>query len=241
VKISVVIPAFNEEKLLPATLASVRAAAAAFEARGWATETIVCDNNSTDRTAEIARADGATVVFEPVNQIARARNAGGARASGDWLVFVDADSQPSRALFEEVATTIADGGCIAGGCTVKLASRRLSVRFFVSLWNAISRMCGWAAGSFMFCEASAFRQIGGFSQEIYAAEEIELFRRLKRLARERGRSIVILHRHPLATSDRKVRLYTVREHLAFFLKIGTSRGRVLHDREACFPWYDGRR
>jgi len=241
VNISVVIPAFNEEKLLPATLASVRAAAVAFEARGWVTETIVCDNNSTDRTAEIARADGATVVFEPVNQIARARNAGAARASGDWLVFVDADSQPSPALFEEVAATIANGRCIAGGCTVMLATRRLAVRFFVSLWNAISRICGWAAGSFMFCEASAFRQVGGFSQEIYAAEEIELFRRLKRLARERGRTIVILHRHPLATSDRKARLYTVREHLAFFLKIGTSRGRVLHDRDGCFPWYDGRR
>ena len=240
-QISVVVPAFNEEKLLPATLASLRAATKAFEARGWATETIVCDNNSTDRTAEIAHADGATVVFEAVNQIGRARNAGAARASGDWLVFVDADSRPTPELFAEAAEAIAEGRCLAGGCTVSVDSRRLAVRFFVSLWNAISVMCGWAAGSFMFCEASAFRQVGGFSQEIYAAEDIELFRRLKRLARERGRTIVILHRHPLATSDRKARLYTVREHLALLMKIGTSRGRVLHDRDACFPWYDGRR
>jgi glycosyltransferase involved in cell wall biosynthesis len=241
VKISVVIPAFNEERLLPATLASVRAAGAAFEARGWATERIVCDNNSTDRTADIARADGATVVFEPVNQISRARNAGAARAGGDWLVFVDADSRPSPELFTEAAEAIAGGDCIAGGCTVRLDTSRVWARFFVLLWNAISRVRGWAAGSFMFCEASAFRQIGGFSQEIYAAEEIDLFRRLNRLARERGRSVVILHRHPLETSDRKVRLYTLREYLAFFLKMGTSRGRVLRDRDACYPWYDGRR
>ena len=241
VRISIIVPAFNEERLLGESLRHIQAAMAAFHKHGWGTELIVCDNNSTDRTAAIAREAGATVVFEPVNQIARARNAGAARASGDWLVFVDADSQPSPALFEEVAATIANGRCIAGGCTVMLATRRLAVRFFVSLWNAISRICGWAAGSFMFCEASAFRQVGGFSQEIYAAEEIELFRRLKRLAREQGRTIVILHRHPLATSDRKARLYTVREHLAFFLKIGTSRGRVLHDRDGCFPWYDGRR
>jgi glycosyltransferase involved in cell wall biosynthesis len=241
VKISVVIPAFNEERLLPATLASVRAATAAFDVRGWSSEVIVCDNNSTDRTAEIARADGATVVFEPVNQIARARNAGAARASGDWLVFVDADSRPSPELFAETAAAISEGRCIAGGCTVRLATRLLAVRFFVSAWNAISRLNGWAAGSFMFCEASAFRQVGGFSQDIYAAEEIDLFRRLKRLARGRGRTIVILHRHPLATSDRKVRLYTLGEHLAFFLKMGTSRGRVLRDRDACYPWYDGRR
>jgi len=53
---------------------------------------IVCDNNSTDRTAEIARAAGAIVVYEPVNQIARRRNCGAAAATGDWLIFVDADS-----------------------------------------------------------------------------------------------------------------------------------------------------
>ena len=73
-KISVIIPAFNEERLIVETLRQVKAATAAFSRRGWETETIVCDNNSTDRTAELARAGGAAVVFEPVNQIARARN-----------------------------------------------------------------------------------------------------------------------------------------------------------------------
>jgi len=181
------------------------------------------------------------VVFEPVNQIARARNAGAAAASGEWLVFVDADSEPSRELFEEVAQSIEGGSCLAGGCTVRLQTDRASARFFVALWNGLSRMLGWAAGSFMFCEASAFRQVGGFSREMYAAEEIELFRRLKRFARQRGRSIAILHRHPLATSDRKVRLYSPREYLGFFLRMALSRGRVLRERDACFPWYDGRR
>jgi glycosyltransferase involved in cell wall biosynthesis len=240
-KISVVVPAFNEERLLPETLPSVRGAMTAFGARGWATELIVCDNNSTDRTADIARAEGATVVFEPVNQIARARNAGAARAGGDWLVFVDADSRPSPELFAEAAAAIAQGRCVAGGSTVRLDTSSLAVRLFILVWNALSRIRSWAAGSFMFCEASAFRQVGGFSQEIYAAEEIELFRRFKRLAREKGRTIVILHRHPLETSDRKARLYAPREYLAFFLKMATSGGRVLRDRDACYPWYDGRR
>ncbi|HEY8251721.1 MAG TPA: glycosyltransferase, partial [Burkholderiales bacterium] len=98
-KVSVVVPAFNEERLLAGSLTAIRAAARAFDDAGWACELIVCDNNSTDRTAEIAREAGARVVFEPVNQIARARNAGAARASGEWLVFVDADSYPSRELF----------------------------------------------------------------------------------------------------------------------------------------------
>jgi glycosyltransferase involved in cell wall biosynthesis len=95
VRLSVVVPAFNEERLLAGSLAATRDAMRVFDEAGWATELIVCDNNSTDRTAEIAREAGAAVVFEP-NQIAWARNAGAARASGDWLLFVDADSYPDR-------------------------------------------------------------------------------------------------------------------------------------------------
>jgi cellulose synthase/poly-beta-1,6-N-acetylglucosamine synthase-like glycosyltransferase len=71
-KISIVIPAFNEELLLGETLRWVHAAAEAFVRRGWESEVVVCNNNSTDRTAEIARAAGARVVFEPFNQIALA-------------------------------------------------------------------------------------------------------------------------------------------------------------------------
>src|SRR6266545_6169529 len=102
-RVSVVIPAFNEERLIGETLRHVQSSMTAFSRRNWETELIVCNNNSTDRTAEIAQAAGATVVFEPVNQIARARNRGVEGASGDWLIFVDADSHPSTELFDEVA------------------------------------------------------------------------------------------------------------------------------------------
>ena len=68
------IPAFNEERLLGQSLAQIKSAANVFSMRGWEVELVVCDNNSTDRTAEIARAAGTAVVFEPFNQIARARS-----------------------------------------------------------------------------------------------------------------------------------------------------------------------
>src|SRR5512134_3000255 len=121
-KISVVVPAYNEERLLPDSLRGIRAAMEAFDRRGWASELIVCDNNSTDRTAAIAREAGARVVFEPVNQISRARNAGAAEAGGDWIFFVDADSFPTAELFSEAADAIGNGRCVAGGSTVVYAN-----------------------------------------------------------------------------------------------------------------------
>jgi len=243
-KISVVVPAFNEERLLPGSLSSIRAAMEGFARFGWKSELIVCDNNSTDRTAEIAKGAGAQVVFEPVNQISRARNAGAARAGGDWIFFVDADSSPSVELFVDAADAIR-AGCLAGGSTVAFdhphPGAALAIGIWAGIWNALSRIGKWAAGSFIFCEAAAFRETGGFSEELYASEEIDLFRRLKRLARRDKRAIVILHRHPLRTSDRKLRLYGWREFFRFVVKTVVSRGRTLRNRKDCFVWYDGRR
>jgi glycosyltransferase involved in cell wall biosynthesis len=240
-KISIIIPAFNEEWLLGETLKHVQAAASVFVERDWSSEIIVCNNNSTDRTAEIALAAGAQVVFEPINQIARARNTGAAAATGDWLIFVDADSRPSPELFREVAAQFALGRCVAGGTTVKMEDGHLAGHFITGLWNCISRALLWMAGSFIFCETAAFRQLGGFSHELFAAEELELSKRLKAMARASDRKIVILHRHPLVTSGRKMHLYTGREHLRFLVRTVLAGGKTLNRREDCPTWYDGRR
>src|SRR6266481_9044691 len=137
-KISIIVPAFNEEKLIGETLRRITVATGAFAECGWGSELIVCDNNSTDRTAELAREAGAQVVFEPVNQIARARNTGAGAATGDWLLFIDADSHPQPELFADVAAAIQSGRCLAGGSTVRLDSAGFRGHLLIKLWNAIS-------------------------------------------------------------------------------------------------------
>ncbi|MDB6125226.1 MAG: hypothetical protein JWQ71_4219 [Pedosphaera sp.] len=223
------------------TLGRVRAAMSAFAENNWESELIVCDNNSTDRTSELARGAGAQVVFEPVNQIGRARNAGAKAASGDWLIFIDADSYPSRELFAEVTRTIQTGKVLAGGCTVVLDTSHFFASRVAGLWNCISRVGKYMAGSFIFCETKVFREIGGFDERLYASEEIDLSTRLKRLGKKTGRKVVILHRHPLVTSARKMHLYSRREHVRFLLKTMMNWRRTLSDRDACHTWYDGRR
>jgi glycosyltransferase involved in cell wall biosynthesis len=241
VLISIVVPAFNEEKLIESSLQSIRNAATKFAEVGWDHEVIVCDNNSTDRTAEIAREQGAQVIFEPVNQISRARNAGAAAAKGQWLVFVDADSSPSAGLFAEMVMQIRNGLCLGGGATIEFDQTVGWAIGVVFIWSRLSRWQRWMAGSFIFCERQAFRDLGGFSEELFVAEEIDFSKRLNAIARTRGKQVIILHRHPLKTSARKIHLYSSREHFVFLLRSFFGLGKTFRDRRACGPWYDGRR
>ena len=71
----------------------------------------------------------------------------------------------------------------------------------------------------VWVEAEAFRAAGGFGTEYYAGEEVFLSRRLKTLARRSGRRFVILARHPLHTSSRKLKLYTLTEAGRFFFRM----------------------
>jgi glycosyltransferase involved in cell wall biosynthesis len=240
-KISIVVPAFNEEKLLAATLRSIQDASKSFVERGWIVELVVCDNNSTDKTPDIARAAGAKVIFEPINQIARARNTGASAATGDWLIFVDADSRPTAQLFADVAPHIESGRYLAGGCTIRLDEWHLVASFVVSLWNLTSRIFHLAAGSFIFCRADAFRTVGGFNNDLFASEELDLSKRLQKEAKRRGQKMIILHKHPLETSARKMTLYSRMEYFHFFRKAIFNQRNTVTNRDACVFWYDGRR
>ncbi len=238
-KLSIIVPAFNEEKLLPATLAAIRAASTVVTEAGWGWELIVCDNNSTDRTAEVARAAGVTVVFEPINQIARARNTGAAAATGDWLVFVDADSTPHRELFAQVLRLMRADDVLAGGCVVRTDVQHALFDGLTAMWNRLSQWMCWMAGSFVFCRTGAFHEIGGFDEQLYASEEIDLSRKLKRLARKRRQRVVIIAEETLLTSGRKVHLYSKWELLSLLAQSLVFPWFTVRRRQAF--WYDGRR
>jgi glycosyltransferase involved in cell wall biosynthesis len=241
-KLSIIIPAFNESKLLASTLASVREAREAVHRAGWSSEVIVCDNNSTDGTAEIARANGAdAVVFEPVNQIGRARNAGAAAATGHWFLFIDADSNPSYGLLSAMMDEILSGRVLAGGSTVTMNSMDPRARLGATAWNMVSRLGRLIAGSFLFVEAGVFRELGGFDCRFYAGEELDFVKRLRPAARRSGKKIVIIASAPLLTSDRKLHLYSPFEILSLLVRAAFRPWKTLTDKRSCELWYDGRR
>lgn len=114
-KISIIIPAHNEENYLPATFEKIRGAAENLDCDA---EIIIADNDSTDKTKRIAENFGAQVIFEKDRNIGRARNAGAKAASGDILIFIDADTLVPESLFRTIGDAMLDEKCFGGAVAV---------------------------------------------------------------------------------------------------------------------------
>ena len=232
---SVVVPAYNESAWIGATLESIRTAMAALPLRG---EIIVTDNNSSDDTAEIARSHGARVVVEPVNQISRARNAGARAAQGRYLVFVDADTLITPALLQLALDNLASGRCIGGGAVVQFEHEiGRMVNLVVALWNLISRTLRLAAGCFFYCSRDAFYQAGGFSEQVYASEEIWLSRKLRKIGIGQRKRFCVIHQYPAQSSGRKLVWYSTWRQIGLLLMVTFAPVFVRYKR-FCGYWYD---
>ena len=231
--VSFVIPAYNEEVLLGATVRALRASASAV---GEPYEVLVVDDASDDRTADVASAAGATVVQVNLRKISAVRNAGARAARGNLLVFVDADTlvpeETLRAMFAALAR-----GAAGGGARVRFDAhgigawtRRLSEAGCWLLFHL-----GFAGGCFLFARRSAFDQAGGFDERYYASEEIHLKLALARL----GRFEVV--RPAVVTSGRKLRLFTAGQILRQLLQIAMRGLPAVRRREGLEFWYGGQR
>ncbi len=239
VELSVVVPAWNEEAFLAGTLASIKATLAELDTTS---ELIVVDNNSTDGTARVASDAGARVVFEPINQIARARNAGAARSAGRYLLFVDADTQITSQLARGVLEYLRDDTVVGGGAVLQpdVEISKLALSGF-RFWSWISKTFGYAAGSCFWCRRDAFEAVGGFPESRYAGEELVLSRTLKRWGRKHDMRFRIITDAPVVTSARKLEWYgplDLLKQVCFALIPG-----ALNSKRMMSTWYDdaGRR
>lgn len=210
---SIIIPAYNEEQLLGQSLSAVKAAMAAVEMPG---EAIVVDNNSSDRTAHVAEAHDVTVVFEPINQISRARNTGARSASGKYFIFLDADTVLSAELLQLVLAKLTSGTCCGGGALVAFDNPiPWYYRWIPKIWNRLAVRYRLAAGCFMYCSREGFEEVGGYSEKVYASEEIGISRRLKRWGTSRGLAFEVITQPSILTSSRKMEDRPIRNLLAF--------------------------
>jgi hypothetical protein len=99
----------------------------------------------------------------------------------------------------------------------------------------------WAAGSFVFCRKDAFEEIGGFSTDLYAAEEIDFSIKLKKWARPRRLRFAMLREQTHISSGRKFYLYSRGEILRLLLRSTLLLRWTIRDRKKLDIFYDGRR
>lgn len=231
---TIIIPAYNEEDYLSATLTALHEAMSPLDLRG---EIIVVDNNSSDKTAEIATDQGAHVIFEGINQISRARNAGARTAQGRYLIFVDADTLIPKTLLQQALANLESGQIIGGGARmIGDKPLRFSMQLLLTLWNFISIRSSTAAGSFIYCRRDAFETIGGFNEDVYASEEIWLSRKIKKLGREKGQSFCIIEEPPVITSIRKMEWYSPLQ-IYFYILMLTVFPFIVRIKSLCTIWY----
>ncbi len=233
-KFSVIIPAWNESDQIVPTLTAVKKA---MDCQPYAGEIIVVDNNSTDDTAKKASDAGARVVFEPINQIARARNKGAQASTAQWLVFIDADSQVSEPLLSASLNALAGEQVIGGGSTVTMDPELVGMpKRILRFWNWWSVKSQTAAGCYIYCTKQAFDTVGQFDEKQYAAEELYLSRKLRRYAKKNKQQFLIQTHAPIVSSARKVQWYSpwqLFKQTLFLLIPGSTRSRVM-----CYMWYD---
>ena len=234
IEYTVIIPAYNEEKLLPGTFKALRAAMTTVAMDG---EVIVVDNNSTDKTAEIARKFEARVIFEKINQISRARNAGAKHARGIYLLFLDADTIISPGLLQTALQNLKNKQCSGGGSTV-IPDKKIKPFYQrgMDIWNWFSVRSEIAAGSFIYCLRDGFEAVGGFSEKVYASEEFWFSINYKRWGKKRGLGFKIIDTAPVITSTRKFDWYT-RPRIILMLFLIIFFPFIMRSRTLCNLWY----
>jgi len=188
--ISIIIPTFVEEKIIAETILGLKSLTLPHEI-------IVADGNSPDKTVEISKKLADRVIISKTigrRTASQNRNAGAQIAQGDFLVFLDSScSIPNLDLFftKCLNNFKGDEKLVAMTCLIRVLPEKegLFDKIFFSI-NDLGYMImnnifniGAAAGKFQMIRKKSFIQIGGFREDLAAAEDIDMFRRLSRIGR----------------------------------------------------------
>lgn len=225
--LSFVVPAHNEEAHIQGCVRAIQTAAPG-------AQILVVADACSDQTAAKARELGAEVLEVEHRHIAATRNAGGRAARGQFLFFVDGDTQVTRSVVE-AATRQLEKGAAGGGALFRFDR---PVPFYAilaekaaQLFCLLSQMSG---GCILYCSKPTFDQLGGFNTELFAGEELDFAHRLKKIGRFR------VVPHAVITSGRKIRLYSGWEILKILGRLILKGPGALHDRRGLELWYERR-
>ncbi len=200
-KVSVIIPAYNEEQYLPETLGRITRSLSVLASPS---EIIVVDNDSQDGTKQVAEAFGANVFLEKEHNIAKVRNVGGTNSTGDVLIFIDADTLVPDSLFKKVTAVMKEEKCFGGAVAVEYEDlQRKWMRLYLAGWKLWGKFFNMAQGAAQFCRKSVFEELKGYGQSIFMGEDIEFYWRLARYAKLNDGYLYFVDQPKVRTSTRR--------------------------------------
>jgi len=179
-RISVIIPTFQEGRYLAKVLARVAEIKPPIEI-------VVVDSGSQDNTAEIAKQFTDKVYLIRERGISKAKNYGVQQASGDILVFLDADVKPPKDFAEKVQGAFNDTTIVGATCHIVPEHPTLSETVFFRFYNLLIRICSkfkpHSRGEFLAVKRKSFLTVGGFDETMPCLEDHELAHRLSKLGK----------------------------------------------------------
>jgi glycosyltransferase involved in cell wall biosynthesis len=197
-----VIPAYNEERLLPRLLQTIAVARERYRYAADAVQVIVADNASTDATVAVAEEYGCEVVSVAERRIAAVRNGGARAAVGGILSFVDADSEIHPETFNAIEDVLAIGRVVAGATGVRLDRWSPGIAATYALYMPFVWAMRMDTGV-VFCRRSDFEAVGGYDERRAFGEDVQLLVDLRRVGRKRGQRLTRLTSVKAVASTRK--------------------------------------
>ncbi|OQX26123.1 MAG: hypothetical protein BWK80_12020 [Desulfobacteraceae bacterium IS3] len=177
--VSIIIPAYNEEKHLPACLDSVLH----LDYPRQQIEIIVVDNGSSDRTRDIATAYGAKVLRDDSMNVSGLRNFGVREAKGEILAYVDADCIVSKEWLKNAAAYFDDMTVAAWGAPPVIPEDATWVQqtwFLIRGKENQVQDADWLETMNLFVRKDQFLAAGGFNDSLVTCEDVDFSYRIRK-------------------------------------------------------------
>lgn len=201
-RISIIIPAFNEEKNLPACLDSIVKVDYPEELM----EIIVVDNGSTDRTRAIAHQYNVKLFRDDSKNVSGLRNLGVATSTGTIIAFIDADCVASQDWLTNAAVYFDDPKIAAWGAPPAVPANGTWVQ---KTWHVVRSKgnnvaeVDWLESMNLFVRKKQFLEIGGFNESLMTCEDVDLSYRLKKFGKILSDSTIQVVHHGEAATMRQ--------------------------------------
>lgn len=223
-KISVVIPAYNEELYLSSCLESLSRQSENIH------EIIVVDNNSTDRTTKIAEQYADKIILEERKGVAFARDRGWREATGDIIASTDADTIVDPSWARTIQNNLDGHVGIFGPVHLKDGKNmeNYMAKYGYTAFLKINHAFGFPhfSGQNFAVKRKALEAVGGYNLALSSAEDVDLSKRLIKQGRIRFDDNMVVY-----TSSRRLRVgyYKFLRHhssnyLSMLLRGNTHRG-----------------